>query len=329
MLVESARALRGRGAAAMAMAEPSELEMRVRALLDGTRDRRPLNGFAAAATVAALAVVLLPVAAITGHAQSRTVWEHAEIALAAPVAAVEAAVPEAAPAPAPAVEPPAEPAAMAEPQSAPAGWGGLTGTVQDPSGARIPNCKVIAKNEADSTTEAVSSDAMGSYNFPSLPAGKYTVIAQVAGFKTFTRTLLTVPPGQSLNFDLRLAVGSLSETVTVTAQRPPVVAAPAAVPAPQSDRVRVGGMVQAAAILRKVQPVYPEDQRELGVSGVVHLAAIIAKDGSIQEIHALGGPTGLINAAMQAASQWRYHPTMLNGEPVAVETTIDISFELQ
>ena len=61
---------------------------------------------------------------------------------------------------------------------------------------------------------------------------------------------------------------------------------------------------------------------------VVHLAAVIAKDGTIQELHSLGGPALLIQAAMDAVKTWIYKPTMLNGEPVQVETTIDVNFTL-
>ena len=331
MLVESARAMRGNRSAMMAMAEPSELELRVRALLDGTCDRRPLNRAAAGAMVAALAVVLLPVAAITGHAQPRTVWEHAELALSAPVepeaAPTPAPVPVAAAPAAPAPKPAATP--VPEQQTAPVGWGNITGTVQDPTGARVPNCQVMATNEGDSTTQTAVSDPVGAFQFTALPAGKYTVKAMVRGFKVTSRTGVFLQPDQKVTLDLRLQVGGIKEGLTVTAARPAVTATPAAQPQPQSDRIRVGGMVQAAAILRKVPPTYPEDQRALGISGVVQLAAIVGKDGSIQELRALGGPAGLIDAAMKAASQWAYRPTLLNGEPVAVETNIDISFELK
>jgi len=64
------------------------------------------------------------------------------------------------------------------------------------------------------------------------------------------------------------------------------------------------------------------------VSGVVQLAAIVAKDGTILELRTLGGPPLLIQAAMDAVKQWVYKPTMLNGNPVEVETTIDINFTL-
>jgi protein TonB len=94
------------------------------------------------------------------------------------------------------------------------------------------------------------------------------------------------------------------------------------------QRIKIGGNVQGAKIIRKPPPVYPQLAKSARVSGVVHLAAIIAKDGTIQELHSLGGPALLIQAAMDAVKQWVYQPTMLNGEPVQVETTIDVNFTL-
>jgi protein TonB len=96
--------------------------------------------------------------------------------------------------------------------------------------------------------------------------------------------------------------------------------------APQ--RIKVGGNVQAAMVMKRVQPVYPALAKSARVSGVVHLAAVIAKDGTIQELKSLGGPALLITAAMDAVKQWVYRPTLLNGEPVQVETTIDVNFTL-
>jgi protein TonB len=93
-------------------------------------------------------------------------------------------------------------------------------------------------------------------------------------------------------------------------------------------RIKVGGNVQSAMIIRKTPPVYPQLAKSARVSGVVHLAAAIAKDGTIQELHSLGGPALLIQAAMDAVKTWIYKPTMLNGEPVQVETTIDVNFTL-
>jgi protein TonB len=81
-------------------------------------------------------------------------------------------------------------------------------------------------------------------------------------------------------------------------------------------------------IVSKTAPVYPALAKAAGVSGVVQLAAIIGKDGTIQELHSLSGPPLLIQAAMDAVKQWVYRPTLLNGQPVTVETTIDINFTL-
>ena len=90
----------------------------------------------------------------------------------------------------------------------------------------------------------------------------------------------------------------------------------------------MGGNVQSAMIVSKVAPLYPELAKAARVQGVVQLAVLIGKDGTVQEIHSLGGPPMLIQAAMDAVKLWVYKPTLLNGEPVMVETTIDVNFTL-
>jgi TonB family protein len=95
-----------------------------------------------------------------------------------------------------------------------------------------------------------------------------------------------------------------------------------------SERIKVGGNMQAMKIVRKEAPVYPELAKSARVQGVVHLAAVIAKDGTMLELHSLGGPALLIQSAMDAVRQWVYQPTYLNGQPVVVETTIDVNFTL-
>ena len=94
------------------------------------------------------------------------------------------------------------------------------------------------------------------------------------------------------------------------------------------SRIKVGGNVQSTMILSKTPPMYPQLAKSARVSGVVHLAVVIAKDGTVQEIHSLGGPALLIQAAMDAVKQWVYQPTLLNGQPVSVETVVDVNFTL-
>ena len=94
------------------------------------------------------------------------------------------------------------------------------------------------------------------------------------------------------------------------------------------SRIRVGGNVEAASLVNKVTPIYPPIAKTAHVSGTVVLHAIIAKDGTIQELQFVSGPPLLMKAAMDAVREWRYRPTLLNGEPVEVDTTIDVVFTL-
>ena len=109
---------------------------------------------------------------------------------------------------------------------------------------------------------------------------------------------------------------------------------PAAPPKPRPaeekppQRIRKGGDVEAAAIVNRVVPVYPPIAITTHTSGTIVLHAIIAKDGTVQELTYVSGPPLLIKAATDAVRQWRYRPTLLNGEPVEVETTIDVVFNL-
>jgi len=61
----------------------------------------------------------------------------------------------------------------------------------------------------------------------------------------------------------------------------------------------------------------------------VVLSAVIAADGTIQSVHVVSGPPLLMGAALDAVRQWRYKPTLLNGEPVEVQTLITVNFVLQ
>jgi periplasmic protein TonB len=106
-------------------------------------------------------------------------------------------------------------------------------------------------------------------------------------------------------------------------------AAPPPPPKPvQTGPVRIGGNVMQAKAIDRVQPQYPAIARAAHVQGTVVLHAIIAKDGTVQQLQLMSGPPLLVNAAMDAVRQWRYSPTELNGEPVEVDTTIQVVFTL-
>jgi protein TonB len=94
------------------------------------------------------------------------------------------------------------------------------------------------------------------------------------------------------------------------------------------QRIRVGGNVQQAKLVRQPKPAYPPLAKQARIQGVVHLSAIIAKDGTIQKLEVIGGHPLLVPAALEAVKQWVYQPTLLNGEPVEVITQIDVNFTL-
>jgi len=93
-------------------------------------------------------------------------------------------------------------------------------------------------------------------------------------------------------------------------------------------RITVGGNVQQAKLIRQPKPEYPALAKQARISGVVHFAVIIAKDGTVMDIKVISGHPLLIPAALQAVQQWVYQPTLLNGEPVEVITQIDVNFTL-
>jgi protein TonB len=86
--------------------------------------------------------------------------------------------------------------------------------------------------------------------------------------------------------------------------------------------------VMAAMLVNRVEPQYPPIAKIAHISGVVHLRAIIAKDGTVRELQVVDGNPLLARAALVAVQNWRYRPTRLNGEPVEVETYVTVNFIL-
>ena len=88
------------------------------------------------------------------------------------------------------------------------------------------------------------------------------------------------------------------------------------------------GAASKRRIVGQTQPTYPPLARQTRISGTVRLHAIIAKDGSIQSLEVMSGHPLLQQSALDAVRQWKYQATLLNGEPVEVDTTIDVIFSL-
>jgi periplasmic protein TonB len=92
--------------------------------------------------------------------------------------------------------------------------------------------------------------------------------------------------------------------------------------------VVISSGVATGMLIQKTPPVYPQIAKTARVSGTVELAATISKTGTIKDVHVLSGPVMLREAAVDAVRSWRYKPYELNNEPVDVETSINVVFNL-
>jgi protein TonB len=96
----------------------------------------------------------------------------------------------------------------------------------------------------------------------------------------------------------------------------------------QDAPIRVGGNVQQANRLSWVTPVYPPEAKENRIEGTVSLQVTIGKDGHVSDVSLISGPDELVSSAVEAVQQWVYKPTLLNGEPVRVITSVDVNYTL-
>lgn len=271
-LVDLARAVAHAGAyaAALGMAATSDLEQRVRALLDTRAKRNGLSRRVCWTAAAAVLAAIIPLAALHGQAS--------------------------------------QPAAS------------LSGTVYDASGAVVPDVLILLKNSTEHQ-EAARANAAGEYTFWGLPAGSYTLEVRAHGFAEFQKAI--VLPAERAN--ITLAIGQVTEAVEVVgkAPRPQETGVP--------RRIRVGGNVQATKLVSMTKPVYPPGAEAAGIEGTVLLRAVISIKGDLLGLSVINQSVDgeLANAAMDAVKQWHYDPTLLNGAPVEVVTTIAVTFRLE
>ncbi len=135
-------------------------------------------------------------------------------------------------------------------------------------------------------------------------------------------------------FDEHLIVsggGSAAGTYSIRIRTPdaPVMATNAAPPLPiPAGAQRIGPAVMAANLISSAKPVYPPLAKMARMQGTVKFQAVVGTDGKVESLQLVSGPPLLIQAAKDAVSQWVYRPTLLNGAPVEVVTTVDVNFSL-
>jgi TonB family protein len=208
--------------------------------------------------------------------------------------------------------------------------GKTSGSVHDPSGAGIANATIVMTNHEANTIDMTTTDRDGNFSFTGLPVGRYELQVYKPGFETYTQQNVSLDPGRDFSQVFTLLVGAEHETVRVVpegSERPVVTEKTNGKP----SRLAVGGTIEAAKLTKRVMPVYPESAKSAGISGAVVLHAVIGMDGRPLSLRVMNSQIDpdLAKSAVEAVSQWRYTPTLLNGEPIEVDTTIQVSYSLQ
>jgi len=227
----------------------------------------------------------------------------------------------------------------------------ISGVVIDPSGAVVADAPVTLTDTDTGATASTTSDNTGRYWFRNIDVGTYSVMLNVRGFKRLTQTGIAVAAGDAHNTGtMFLALGTVAESLSVVGSRSAVAATTLpndalplrvansnytavigrrAIRMASAGPARIGGDVQAALLVNQIKPDYPTNLQQQGVAGTVKINAVISKEGMLTGLQVVSSPDpGLTQAALDAVSQWRYQPTMLNDQPVETVTTVDVNFSL-
>jgi len=207
--------------------------------------------------------------------------------------------------------------------------GKFTGTIHDPSATGVRNATVTLTDHKSNTVVMTVADANGKFTLNPLPAGEYEMKVVKRGFETHRTPQVMLEAGSDLSQNITLEVAAILEEVDVVPAGT-VKALPGTESGGQPSRLRLGGEVQASKLLHKVMPVYPASAKAAGVQGTVILHAVIGMDGRPLSLRIMNIDIDpqLGRAAIEAVSQWRYRPTLLNGDPIEVDTTIMVNFSL-
>src|SRR5262245_15740146 len=95
--------------------------------------------------------------------------------------------------------------------------GNITGVVTDASGGAVPGAEVVITHRATNTTVKLTTTTSGEYNAPGLNPGEYNVDVAASGFRRYSQTNAVLTASSTLRIDIRLQVGTVSDTVEVVA----------------------------------------------------------------------------------------------------------------
>lgn len=200
----------------------------------------------------------------------------------------------------------------------------IGGSLFDPSGAAVPNAKAWLYNPDTAAKQEATTAPDGKFAFDNLAAGQYILRIEKPGFASLFREF-DVQADSKIDRGLMLKMGSIQEKVNIQAK-----GTPAAESQPtKSKEIRIGGAVQESKLTTKIQPIYPAAAKADGVQGRVSLETVISADGVPEDIRVISSPSDdLTQSALEAVRQWRYSPTLLNGEPIKVVTDVQVNYTL-
>jgi TonB family protein len=201
----------------------------------------------------------------------------------------------------------------------------LTGSVYDTSGAVLPGVELTLE-DAQKTAAKATTDAAGRFAFSNVAPGHYVLAASLPGFRALHHEF-DLKNTRDWDRAITLQVGEVQETITVRERR---VTMPGPTQPQPAQRIRVGGNIRAPRKEVDVHPVYPPTMRAAGREGVVPIEAIISTDGTVTSLRVLSAQVhpDFAIAAADAVRQWRFSPTLLNGNPVEVVMRVSITFSL-
>lgn len=184
----------------------------------------------------------------------------------------------------------------------------IGGSVLDPSGAAVPDAQASLYNPDTSQRQQTSTSLDGKFTFQSLDAGSYILHVQKPGFASLYREFNVQD-----NSDVQHALILSASTSTGAPTQP----------------IHVNSDIAENNLIRKVQPLYPATAKQNRIQGKVLLQATISKEGVPEDIQVVSSPSDdLTQSALDAVRQWRYRPTLLNGQPVAITTDITVNYTL-
>lgn len=290
LAVARAASLRAEPAAA-AMARPSTLEERIRAMLNLGLNRQPLTRLGRMASMLLVALVAIGAATITIGAAAQS------------------------------------------------GLGSVSATIYDQAGGVLPAVQVSVKQLETGRGFTGATDRAGVYSLRDVASGAYELTMSLPGFAT-VKAVVDVRPGDRLARSIVLPLGSLEETLTVVGGGSPDASAPPPrpvrdIPLPRAGTGwsgNVGGSIKMPRKVVDVKPRYPAELESSGAAATVALNGRIGIDGYVLDLKDVS-PTpahpAFVASANEAARQWEFTPTLLNGAPVETNITITIRYRPQ